>query len=192
MPKAQLNVEPRNVTFIFEDEVAAVAADEAKGIVAVEAKPSRAVFDLSKVSQDMLLHLALHGAKQKIADSYAGAKESGTDPLTYAKAAVKETTLQLYSKENGGTDTWSVTRSGTGAPRTTFLVQAFSESSGKSLEEAQEIVGSLTDEEKTALGKKPKIAAIVAGLKAKAAVAKAEELQKKADAAEAAEKAAAA
>lgn len=187
MPKALLNTEARNVAFIFEDEVPAVAADAEKGVAAVEFKPSRDVFDVSKVSQAMLIHLALHGAKQKIADSYAGAKESGTNPLAYAKEAVKETIAQLYSTENGGKDVWSVGRTGSGAPRTTFLVQAFAEATGQSIEAAQETIGGLTDEEKTALGKKPKIAAIVAKFKATAAVAKAEELAKKAAEAEAKE-----
>lgn len=184
MPKAVLNLEPRTVGFIYEDEV---AADAEKGIAG---SPSRDTFDLSKVSPAMLIHLALHGAKQKIADSYAGAKESGTNPLAYAKEAVRDTIAQLYSTEHGGKDTWSVGRTGSGAPRTTFLVQAFAEASGQSIEAAQEVVGALSDEEKTALGKKPKIAAIVARLKAEAAVRKAEELAKKADAAEKAEQAA--
>ena len=52
-------------------------------------------FDLSKVSPDNVIRLALHGASQKIGDSYAGAKDSGEDPVAYAKAAIADTIKQL-------------------------------------------------------------------------------------------------
>ena len=185
MPKAKLNLEPQTVLFIFEDEV---AGDAEKG---VEGKPSRQEFNLAHVTPEMLAHLALHGAKQKIADSYAGAKESGTDPLAYAKQAVADTIKQLYAPDFGGTNEWSVGRTASGTPRATMLVQAFAEVGGMSLEEAQEFIGTLSDEEKTAIAKKPKIAAKVAQYKAEAAVRKAKELAEKAEKAEAAELAAA-
>lgn len=133
-------------------------------------------FDLSKVSPEMVTMLALHGASQKIGDSYAGAKDSGTDPIAYAREAINDTINQLYAGD------WSVTRTGSGAPRVTQLVQAFSIVTGKTLEESQEFISALNDEEKAALQKKAKIAATVAQLKAEQAVKRAQELAKKAEA----------
>src|SRR5690606_7229783 len=117
------------------------------------------MFDLSKVTPSMLRMLALHGARQKIGDSYAGAKESGEDPVDYATAAILDTIKQLYAEEHGGLNRLSVTRTGTGAPRTSLLVQAFALVTGKSVEEAQEYISDLNDEEKKELQKKKKIAA---------------------------------
>lgn len=157
----------------------------AKAVVWTFDDGSTQTFDLTQVTPELAVMLSLHGASQKIGDSYAGAKESGTDPLAYAKEAVKDTIAQLYKGE------WKIARTGTGAPRTSFLIIAFAKITGKSLEESQELVGGLTDEEKAALQKKPKIAAALAALRADAAVAKAAELAKKAEEAEKAEAAAA-
>src|SRR5690606_1991871 len=64
-------------------------------------EPNTIMFDLSKVTPSMLRMLALHGARQKIGDSYAGAKESGEDPVDYATAAILDTIKQLYAEEHG-------------------------------------------------------------------------------------------
>jgi hypothetical protein len=63
-------------------------------------------FDLSKVNEETLLRLALHGASQKIGDSYAGAKDSGEDPIAYADAAVRETIQQGYLRGRGAGCGW--------------------------------------------------------------------------------------
>lgn len=142
--------------------------------------PEVFTFDLKKVSAEMIERLALHGASQKIGDSYAGAKDSGEDPLAYARAAIKDTIKQLYSKENDGNDTWSVTRSGTGAPRTSILIQAYAQVKGISIEEAQELIGALNDEEKKVVAGAKKVAAAMAQIRADQAAAKARKLAEEA------------
>jgi hypothetical protein len=138
--------------------------------------PEVFTFDLTKISAEMLERLALHGASQKIGDSYAGAKDSGEDPLAYAKAAIQDTIKQLYSKENGGNDTWSVARSGSGAPRTSILIQAYAQVKGVSIEDAQETIGALNDDEKKVVAGTKKVAAAMAQIRAEAAAAKARKL----------------
>lgn len=160
MPKKHVNVESAQVVFTVEPRTEG-------------GEPTVITFDLSKVDGPMRDRLALHGAAQKIGDSYAGAKESGEDPIAYAEAAINDTIKQLYAEEHGGLNKWSVTRTGTGAPRTSLLVQAFAQVSGKSLEEAQEIVSQLNDEEKKELQGKKKIAAAIAAIRAEQAVARA-------------------
>jgi hypothetical protein len=142
-------------------------------------------FDLSKVSEEILIRLALHGASQKIGDSYAGAKDSGEDPIAYADAAVQETIKQLLEGK------WAISRTGSGAPRTSMLAQALAAVKGMSLEEAIEAVGELSDDEKKVLQANKKIAAKIAGLKAEQALARAKKAEEEA-AKEDADKAAAA
>jgi hypothetical protein len=182
MPKKIIDVAAGTITFQFEDGTAANGDQPA-------VPGSTQVFDISKLKATpeglaTLERLAIHGASQKIGDSYAGAKESGTDPVAYAKEAVKDTIEQLYANK------WSVTRTGSGAPRTTLLVIAVSAVSGQSIEEVQTSIESLSDEEKAALQKQPKIRAKLAALQAEKAVERAAKLAKDAADAEAKEAAA--
>lgn len=168
MPKKQVNFDAaagtRQVAFTM-DKPAGAAEDF---------QPVVHVFDLSKVNEETLIRLALHGASQKIGDSYAGAKDSGEDPITYADAAVRETIEQLYQGK------WSVTRTGSGAPRTSMLAQAFAAVKGITLEEAIEAVSGLTDEEKKVLQQNKKVAAKIAALKAEQALARAKKAEEEA------------
>lgn len=131
-------------------------------------------FDLSKVSPAILIRLALHGASQKIGDSYAGAKDSGEDPIAYADAAVQETIKQLYEGR------WTVTRTSSGAPRVSILVQAYAKVKGISIDEALEVIGGLEADEKTTLSKNKKIAAAIAGIRAEQALARAKKAEEEA------------
>lgn len=164
MPQKKPDIEARKILFILE-----VPKDAPEGTVGETIE-----FDLAKVPEDLLPRLALHGASQKIGDSYSGAKESGEDPIAYAKASIEETIKQLYEGK------WSVGRTGTGAPRTTHLVRAYAALTGKTLEEALETVGGLTDEEKKALQGQKKIAAKIAQFKAEDAAARAAKLAEEA------------
>jgi hypothetical protein len=155
MPKKLVNLEEGTVTFSFEDG-------------------SSQVFDLSK-AENVLRNLALHGASQKIGDSYAGAGDE-SDPLAYAKAAVADMIGRLYSGD------WRQAASG-GAKRASLLVLAFAEASGRTVDEATEVVEGLGDDEKKALNAKPKIKAIIARIKAERAAAAAEKAAKAAEAA---------
>jgi hypothetical protein len=120
--------------------------------------------DLNSLTDEMKFRLMVHGASQKIGDSYAGAK-SESDPVAFAKTAVSETIDQIVK------GLWRVTASG--GPRVTDLATVFAKVNGFSIEEAVEFVGGLTDEDVKALRKKPKIAAGLATLAAERAVAKA-------------------
>lgn len=125
------------------------------------------LFDLSKVSPEILQRLALHGASQKIGDSYAGAGDSA-DPAAYAEQAANETIAQLYAGD------WRVTVSG--GPRISDLAAALSRLSGKVVEAVVESLKAATDEQKKELRKRPKVAAMLAAIKAENAAARAKKL----------------
>ena len=157
MPKKAINVETRTVTFTFEDQTSQT-------------------FELDKASA-VATQLALHGASQKIGDSYAGAGDA-EDPLAYAKAAVSDLISRLYAGE------W--TQSGGGGSRSVpVIILAFAAVAGRPVEEAEELFEAMSEDERKAWAKKPKVAAQVALIRAQRAAAKAERLAKAADEAEA-------
>ena len=152
----------------------------AKKIVVVETKSvtfefgeaGSVVFDLSKVSDEMLTQLALHGASQKGGDSYAGAKAAtdGTDidPNEWAKSECQRVIDQIYAGE------WSVRRAGSG-PGITDLARALAEVMPDVTEaDAAERLADATREDKAALRKHPAIKAVLERLRAERAAAKAE------------------
>jgi len=132
------------------------------------------VFELAKCESDMATQLALHGASQKGGDSYAGAGDS-PDPTAYAKAAVADTIKQLYSTANGGENTWRAS-AGPGTPRISDLATALSRLTGKTVDEANAFVESLTDEEKKTWRAKGKVRAELAKIAVEKATAKANRL----------------
>jgi hypothetical protein len=131
-------------------------------------------FEIGKVPEAIRDRLALHGAGQKIGDSYAGAAATD-DPLAYAKEAVKDTIAQLYRGD------WRVTGGG-GGPRVNELAMAISRAGGETLEECIEFVGAMTDEDKKVWRKKPKVALALAQIAAEKTAKRIAELQKAADA----------
>lgn len=135
-------------------------------------------FTLANVSDAMIRRLALHGASQKIGDSYADAA-SETDPLAFAKESVKETIAQLYAKDKGGLDTWRV--GGGGGARTNDLAVATARATGQTLEDSIELVDAMSDDDKKAWRKKPKIASALAAIAAEKAIAKAKKLAEAAE-----------
>lgn len=153
MAKKIVSVETKSVTFDFGDS-------------------GSSVFDLSKVSAEMLTQLALHGASQKGGDSYASAKSAteGTDmsPEDWAKSQVDGVIEQLYN------DDWSVRRAG-GAGSITDLARALSEV----MDDVDEAAAAarLTDaskEDKAALRAHPQVKAVLERLRAERAMAKAD------------------
>lgn len=155
MTKKTVNVEAGTVGFDFENG-------------------KTASFDLGAVSPEILRRLALHGASQKIGDSYAGAGESA-DPAAYAEAAVTETIAQLVAGD------WRVT--GTGGPRVSDLAAALSRMNGETIEAVTEKLAKATEEQKKALRKHPQVAAILAAIKAENAAKRASKLAEAASAA---------
>lgn len=139
--------------------------------------------DLNSLSDEIKFRLMVHGASQKIGDSYAGAKAEAS-PIAFAKESVAETMKQLRD------NLWRVTA--VGGPRVTDLATAYSIAAGETIEAAIELVGSLDEEGLKALRAKPKIKAQLAIIAARKAQERAEKAIKDAEAAEAAESAKAA
>lgn len=153
MAKKTVSVETKSVSFEFGDA----------GTV---------IFDLSKVSDEMLTQLALHGASQKGGDSYAGAKSAtdGTeiDPNEWAKSECQRVIEQIYAGE------WTVRRA-SGGPGVTDLARAIAEVMPDFSEaDAAERLADASKEEKAALRKHPQIKAVLERLRAERAAAKAE------------------
>lgn len=121
---------------------------------------------LSDMSPDMVTNLALHGLSQKIGDSYAGTKDV-EDSIAFASAMLK----RLQEGE------WKVAREGGGgAQRTSMIVEALAAATGKTRDEALEVVATLDKDKVAALKKHPLVAAELAKIAAARAAAKAEQL----------------
>lgn len=127
-------------------------------------------FELARVNEVMKTRLALHGASQKIGDSYANAKEA-SDPIAYAIEACNDTIAQLYAGE------WSQGRTGDGIKRSSDLATALhrvSVAQGKpKTEEAwTAYLATLDDAAKKALRAKPAIAVMLLEITAERAAEK--------------------
>jgi len=133
-------------------------------------------FNKDSVPADTLIDLIMHGASQKIGDSYASASGE-TDPLAFAKACVQDTIDQLYKGE------WR-SNIGAGGTRITDLAVVLSRLTGKTAEESQAFVDSLDDEQKKAWKGKAKVKAGLAQYAAEKAAEKAKKLAAAADAAD--------
>lgn len=125
-------------------------------------------FDVNKVNDAVKARLALHGASQKIGDSYAGAG-ADTNPLAYAKAAVEATIKDLYAGN------WRAASAA--GPRGSDLATAFSRATGKPIEACIAFVNGLDDDAKKALRGKAKIKIELAKIGAEKAAAKLAKLQ---------------
>lgn len=128
------------------------------------------VFQMSELSEEIITKLALHGASQKIGDSYAGAAkaclETGADPVEYARASVSQVIAQLVAGD------WTV-RTGAGGPTATDLSKALAEATGANVDEWAEKLSESTPEEKKALRAHPAVKAILDRYRAERAAAKA-------------------
>jgi hypothetical protein len=135
--------------------------------------------DINSLNSDMVFRLAVHGASQKVGDSYAGAKAE-ENPVAFANQAIAETIKQLQD------NLWRVGGGGGGGPRITDLANAYARAAGVSVEAAVEFLGGLTEEETKVLRKKPKVAAQLAAIAAEKAQARAARLAEEAAKADAA------
>lgn len=108
--------------------------------------------------------LTVHGASQKIGDSYAGAKGE-SDPVAFAAQAVAETIKQLVD------GLWRVTSPG--GPRVTDLATVLAKVQGITVEQAVELIAELDEEQTKQLRNKPKIKAGLLALTAARAAEKA-------------------
>ena len=114
--------------------------------------------DISKLSQDMLVKLALHGISQKVGDSYASA-ESVKEAKINAKAVW----------DNLSAGVWAVR-----AVKGGKIVEALSRATGQPYDVCLEKYASMTDEQKKDLRKHKDIKLALAEIEAERAAALAE------------------
>jgi hypothetical protein len=105
----------------------------------------------------------MHGASQKLGDSYASAKGSVADGV----ASLKRTIDTLTSGN------WTAGRSdGETKPRTTELAQALAEIKGVDIATAQAAVENADEDKRKAWRGHPKVKAVIASIRAAKAAAK--------------------
>ena len=107
--------------------------------------------DTSKCSDEIRTLLMLHGASQKIGDSYAGVKGNYAEGINNAKAVVQ----QLLAGE------WKATGEERG-PRLQELAEAIARIKGASVEAALKAVEAATDEQRAAWRSNAQVKAAIA------------------------------
>jgi hypothetical protein len=112
--------------------------------------------DVSTLDQDIQTELMIHGALQKIGDSYAGAAGDYAFAETAASKVIENLVAGLWKSAREG---------GEGKPRTTELAEAVSRIKGMELAQAVEIVNALSDEQRKALRGKDKVKAVIAQIR---------------------------
>lgn len=121
--------------------------------------------DVSTLDAEVQTNLMLHGALQKIGDSYAGA----AGDYEFAVAAAQKVIQNLQD------GVWKAAREGgESKPRVTELAEAVARIKGMELAQAVEVVSSLDDEQRKALRGKDKVKAVIAQIRYEKAQAKAE------------------
>ena len=121
--------------------------------------------DVSSLDQDIQTNLMIHGALQKIGDSYAGA----AGDYAFAIANAKKVIDNLVAGE------WKSAREGgESKPRVTELAEAVARIKGMELDAAVAVVSGLDDEQRKALRGKDKVKAVIAQIRYERASAKAD------------------
>ena len=124
--------------------------------------------DVSTLDETIQTELMLHGALQKIGDSYAGA----AGDYAFAIANAKKVIDNLLSGN------WKAAREGgTAAPRTGELAEAVARLKGMEVADAQALVDGLTDEQRKAVRGKDAVKAEIAKIRYEKAQAKAAKAQ---------------
>lgn len=116
--------------------------------------------DCSELNESMRTHLMLHGASQKVGDSFAGVKGNFADGIANAKAVID----QLLSGE------WTGDREG-GGPRLAELAEAIARLKGVDVERARTAVEKATKEERDGWRSNAKVRHAVATIRAEKAAA---------------------
>jgi len=128
-------------------------------------------FEMSKLPQEIIKTLSLHGLMQKLGDSYAGAKGD----FAAAKASVSQVWDQLVAGQ------WRAARAaGEAKPRTTELAAAIARVTGKDLLEVQQKVADADDAKRKAWRALPAVAAAIAEIRAERARTAAEKAEPRA------------
>ncbi len=123
--------------------------------------------DVSTLDQEIQTNLMIHGALQKIGDSYAGA----AGDYDFAIAAAKKVIDNLLAGE------WKSGREGGGEskPRVTELAEAVARIKGMELAQAVEVISGLSDDQRKALRAKDKVKSVIAQIRYEKASKKAAE-----------------
>lgn len=96
--------------------------------------------DFAKLPDAIKTQLALHGLSQKVGDSYAS-----SESVTEAYQSAKRVADDLMAGN------WSVRKAGEGGPRVTLLAEAIARIASRTVEEALEVIGALSEEEQKQL-----------------------------------------
>lgn len=116
--------------------------------------------DVANLSEEIQNELMLHGALQKIGDSYAGA----AGDYGYAKAQAEKVIQNLLD------GTWKAQReAGEAKPKSGELVQALAEIKGLELEAVAAAVEAMDDERRKAVRSHPAVKAKIAEIRARKA-----------------------
>lgn len=139
---------------------------------------SSTTHSLSDLPAEIVTQLALHGLSQKLGDSYSGAANAvaegeAPDAVTYAK----ETIARVWATLTAGD--WSATRSGGGA--ISMLARAVAEVLGIEPAEAAAKLEGMEKEAKKKVQSSPKVAVVLARMKAENAARAAARAQAAAD-----------
>lgn len=124
------------------------------GVVEIKfSDPSGTVvsLDTNQCNEEVRMLLMLHGASQKIGDSYAGVKGNFVEGINNAKAIVQ----QLLSGE------WRATGEERG-PRLAELAEAIARVKGAPVEKAMAAVEAATDEQRAAWRSNPQVKSAIA------------------------------
>lgn len=135
------------------------------------------VRELQTTNPEIFFRLALHGAKQKGTDSYAGAraaveKGEAVSRDAYAHECVSEVVSNLTS------GVWSQRREGSGAPRSSMLARAVAEVLSIDLADAVARLVAMSDEGKKKVAGNPQVARVVLRLRREAEEKRAADLER--------------
>jgi len=119
--------------------------------------------DIGSLLDEIKLQLMMHGASQKLGDSYASAKGVVADGVASLKRTIE--TLAAGSWTAGRSD-------GETKPRTTELAAALAEIKGIDIATAQAAVENADEDKRKAWRAHPKVKAVIASIRARKAAEK--------------------
>lgn len=146
-----------------------IAADITGTILTLTFSDGRAIeLDAAKLAPDMQQAAMLHGLKQKLVDAAAIARDTDTGraaTIGDKYNAVKE----IYDRITGEEPSWNKVREGGAAAGSNLLIRALMQMGNKSREDIEAYLDKRSKEEKLALRKNAKVAAIILELQAASA-----------------------
>lgn len=156
MPKKIVDHDAGTIEFKFEDD-------------------SSQLFSLARCPENVQRWLSVHGASQKIGDTYAGAAKAA-NPLAWAKECVEEMIAALYAGETG-----VAREGGGGSVRPSIFVEALARVTGKSVEEVRALVDAMDEAQVKEYKSKKKVARAMADITVERAAARAKALAESED-----------